>query len=180
MRGRETCQVTPDGVEVPEEARLGPVDGAFRMAMETFNVGRIAMASMALGMTRAAMEDSLAWARDRQQFGKPIFEHQGVQFMLADMARDVTAARLLIHQAARLRDVGRPFAQAASIAKRFTTDMAMLHAPNAVQIHGGYGYSRDLRLERIFRDVKLAQIHEGTNQIQRMIIARGAAAAGTA
>jgi len=172
MRGLATCALSADDVRVPEEARLGAENGAFRAAMSNFDYGRIAMASMALGMAQAAFEDSVLYARERIQFGKPIFEHQAVQFMIADMAKDIAAARLLIHQAARLHDLGLPFAKEAAIAKLFTTDIAMLHATNAVQIHGGNGYSREYRVERIFRDVKLAQIYEGTNQIQRMIIAR--------
>jgi alkylation response protein AidB-like acyl-CoA dehydrogenase len=175
MRGLATCAVTFDDVRVPAEARLGPENAAFRTAMSNFDYGRIAMAAMALGMAQAAFEDSLRYAQERVQFGKPIFEHQAVQFMIADMAKDIAAARLLIHQAARLHDLGLPFAKEAAIAKLFATDKAMLHATNAVQIHGGNGYSRDYRVERIFRDVKLAQIYEGTNQIQRIIIARRAA-----
>lgn len=172
MRGLATCGLVLDDVRVPGEARLGPEDGAFRTAMSNFDYGRIAMASMALGMAQGAFEDSVGYARTRVQFGKPIFEHQAVQFMIADMAKDIAAARLLIHHAARLHDLGLPFAKEAAMAKLFSTDMAMLHATNAVQIHGGNGYSREYRVERIFRDVKLAQIYEGTNQIQRMIIAR--------
>jgi alkylation response protein AidB-like acyl-CoA dehydrogenase len=173
MRGLATCAMMLDDVRVPARNLLGEEGGAFKMAMANFDYGRIAMASMALGMARAAMEDSLAYARQRIQFGKPIFEHQAVQFMLADMAKDVAASRLLIHHAAQKMDLGLPIAQDAAIAKLFTTDMAMLHATNAIQIHGANGYSADYRVERIFRDVKLAQIYEGTNQIQRMIIARG-------
>ncbi len=175
MHGLATCEMTLDDVRVPAQARLGPEHGAFKMAMSNFDFGRIAMASMALGMAQAAFEDSLDWAQQRVQFGKPIFEHQAVQFMIADMAKDIAASRLLIHHAARLHDAGRPFAEAAATAKLFTTDMAMTHATNAVQIHGGYGYSKEFRVERIFRDLKLAQIYEGTNQIQRMIIARSVA-----
>jgi alkylation response protein AidB-like acyl-CoA dehydrogenase len=175
MRGLATCMMTLDNVRVPARALLGEEGGAFKMAMANFDYGRIAMSSMALGMARAAMEDSLAYARQRVQFGKPIFEHQAVQFMLADMAKDVAASRLLIHHAAQKMDLGLPIAQEAATAKLFATDMAMLHATNAIQIHGANGYSGDYRVERIFRDVKLAQIYEGTNQIQRMIIARNMA-----
>ena len=172
MRGLATCGLSLDGVRVPARNLLGPEGGAFKMAMANFDYGRIAMSSMALGMAQAAMEDSLAYAQSRVQFGVPIAEHQAVQFMLADMGRDVAASRLLIHHAAKLMDLGYPIAKEAAIAKLFTTDMAMLHATNAIQIHGGNGYSAEYRVERIFRDVKLAQIYEGTNQIQRMIIAR--------
>ena len=172
MRGLATCQMAMDEVRVLVRDRFGAENDAFRMAMVNFDYGRIAMSSMALGMAQAAFEDSLAYARQRVQFGRPIFEHQAIQFMIADMAKDIEASRLLIHSAARLLDAGRSIAKEAAIAKLFTTDMAMLHATNAIQIHGGNGYSRDYRVERIFRDVKLAQIYEGTNQIQRMIIAR--------
>ena len=172
MRGLATCQVAFDQVRVPARDRFGAENDAFRMAMVNFDYGRIAMASMALGMAQAAFEDSLAYAQQRVQFGRPIFEHQAVQFMIADMAKDIAASRLMIHHAARLLDAGQPIAKEAAMAKLFTTDMAMAHATNAIQIHGGNGYSRDYRVERIFRDVKLAQIYEGTNQIQRIIIAR--------
>ena len=130
------------------------------------------MASMALGMTRAAFEDAQSYARDRKQFGQSIDNFQAIQFMLADMATEMDASRLLIHQGARMHDMGLPFAKQASQAKMFTTDMAMKNVSNALQIHGGAGYSRHFRIERIFRDVKLSQIYEGTNQIQRLIIAR--------
>ncbi|MNP50971.1 Acryloyl-CoA reductase (NADH) [compost metagenome] len=130
------------------------------------------MSSMALGMAQAAMEDAISYAHDRKQFGKPIFEFQAIQFMIADMSKDIAAARLLIHHAAKLYDAGRPIALEAAQAKLFTTDMAQVHISNALQIHGGNGYSREFRVERLFRDVRLSQIYEGTNQIQRMIIAR--------
>jgi alkylation response protein AidB-like acyl-CoA dehydrogenase len=172
MHGLEDCQVIFDNVRVPARARLGEENRAFKMAMRNFNFSRLMMSSMALGMARAAFEDSLAYAKNRRQFGSEIFGFQAVQFMLADMSTDIAAARLLIHHAARLHDAGRGIAKEAAHAKLFTTDMAMKHATNAVQIHGGAGYSKEFRVERIFRDVKLAQIYEGTNQIQRIIIAR--------
>jgi acyl-CoA dehydrogenase len=172
MHGLAECMVSFDEVRVPVTNRIGPEHGAFKMAMENFNFSRLMMSAMALGMAQAAMEDALAYAQDRRQFGKPIFEHQAVQFMIADMAKDIAAARLLIHHAARLYDAGHPIALEAAQAKLFTTDMAQIHISNALQIHGGNGYSREYRVERLFRDVRLSQIYEGTNQIQRMIIAR--------
>ncbi|MBN9673915.1 acyl-CoA dehydrogenase family protein [Roseibium aggregatum] len=172
MHGLAECMITFDDVRVPAGNLIGPEHGAFKMAMENFNFSRLMMSSMALGMAQAAMEDAVAYAQDRKQFGKPIFEHQAVQFMIADMAKDITAARLLIHHAARLYDAGHPIALEAAQAKLFTTDMAQVHISNALQIHGGNGYSREFRVERLFRDVRLSQIYEGTNQIQRMIIAR--------
>lgn len=172
MHGLEDCEMSFENVRIPVGNRLGPENQAFRMAMTNFNVGRLLMASMALGMTRAAFEDAQSYARDRKQFGQSIDNFQAIQFMLADMATEMDASRLLIHQGARLHDMGLPFAKQASQAKMFTTDMAMKNVSNALQIHGGAGYSRHFRIERIFRDVKLSQIYEGTNQIQRLIIAR--------
>lgn len=172
MHGLEDCMLQLDGCRVPARNRIGPEHGAFKMAMGNFNYSRLMMSSMALGMAQAAFEDSVAYAQSRIQFGRPIFEHQAIQFMLADMSRDIAASRLLIHHAAALYDAGHAIAKEAAHAKLFTTDMAMHHATNAIQIHGGNGYSREYRVERIFRDLKLAQIYEGTNQIQRLIIAR--------
>jgi alkylation response protein AidB-like acyl-CoA dehydrogenase len=172
MHGLEDCQVTFENVRVPARNRLGPENRAFKMAMGNFNFSRLMMSSMALGMARAAFEDAYRYAKDRRQFGSEIFEFQAIQFMLADMSMDIDAARLLIHHASRLHDAGRSIAKEAAHAKLFTTDMAMKHVSNALQIHGGAGYSKHYRIERIFRDIKLAQIYEGTNQIQRLIIAR--------
>ncbi|MGQ0664319.1 MAG: acyl-CoA dehydrogenase family protein [Pseudomonadota bacterium] len=172
MHGLETCQIVFADCRVPARERIGPENGAFKMAMVNFNYSRIMMAAMALGMARAGYEDSLHYAKSRIQFGRPIFDYQAVQFMLADMSTDISAARLLIHHAAGLLDAGYPIVREAAEMKLFTTDMAMKHVTNAVQIHGGNGYSQDYRVERLFRDVKLAQIYEGTNQIQRLIIAR--------
>ncbi|WP_395132196.1 acyl-CoA dehydrogenase family protein [Paracoccus broussonetiae] len=172
MHGLAECMIALDDVRVPVTNRIGPENGAFKMAMENFNFSRLMMSSMALGMAQAAMEDAIAYAHDRRQFGKPIFEFQAIQFMIADMAKDIAAARLLIHHAAKLYDAGQPIALEAAQAKLFTTDMAQVHISNALQIHGGNGYSREFRVERLFRDVRLSQIYEGTNQIQRMIIAR--------
>ncbi|WP_407112925.1 acyl-CoA dehydrogenase family protein [Bradyrhizobium sp. LMG 9283] len=172
MHGLGDCQITFSDVRLPSDSVMGPENQAFKMAMSNFNFSRLMMASMALGMAQAAFEDATKYARDRKQFGQSIIGFQAVQFMLADMSTDIAAARLLIHHAARLHDAGEPIAKEAAQAKLFTTDMAMKHVSNALQIHGGNGYSREYRIERIFRDVRLAQIYEGTNQIQRLIIAR--------
>ena len=172
MHGLEDCQLVFQDVPVPRSALLGPENQAFKMAMSNFNFSRLMMSAMALGMAQAAMEDASAYAGSRQQFGAPIGSFQAVQFMLADMSTDIAAARLLIHHAARLHDCGHGIAKEAAQAKLFTTDMAMKHVSNALQIHGGNGYSKAYRIERLFRDVRLAQIYEGTNQIQRLIIAR--------
>jgi alkylation response protein AidB-like acyl-CoA dehydrogenase len=172
MHGLADCQVTFSDVRLPADSLMGPENQAFKMAMSNFNFSRLMMASMALGMTQAAFEDATAYARERKQFGQAIIGFQAVQFMLADMSTDIAASRLLIHHAARLHDAGEPIAKEAAQAKLFSTDMAMKHVSNALQIHGGNGYSREYRIERLFRDVRLAQIYEGTNQIQRLIIAR--------
>lgn len=172
MHGLEDCQIILEDVLVPEDAMIGAENTAFKTAMGNFNFSRLLMSSMALGMAQAAMEDAVAYATTRKQFGGPIMGFQAIQFMVADMSTDIAAARLLIHHAARLYDAGQPYAKEAAHAKLFTTDMAMKHVSNALQIHGGNGYSRDYRIERLFRDVRLAQIYEGTNQIQRVIIAR--------
>ncbi|PZR14583.1 MAG: acyl-CoA dehydrogenase [Azospirillum brasilense] len=172
MHGLEDCQITLDGVRAPADALVGAENGAFEMAMGNFNFSRLMMSAMALGIAQGAFEDAVAYARTRKQFGGPIIGFQAVQFMLADMSTDIAAARMLIHHAARLYDMGQPIAKEAAQAKLFTTDMAMKHVSNALQIHGGNGYSREYRIERLFRDVRLAQIYEGTNQIQRLIIAR--------
>lgn len=172
MHGLEDCQIVLQDVHLPREALIGVENQAFKIAMGNFNFSRLLMSSMALGMAQAAMEDAVAYATTRKQFGGPIMGFQAVQFMVADMSTDIAAARLLVHHAARLYDAGLPYAKEAAHAKLFTTDMAMKHVSNALQIHGGNGYSRAYRVERLFRDVRLAQIFEGTNQIQRVIIAR--------
>lgn len=172
MHGLADCSITLDGVRAPADAVVGPENGAFKMAMANFNFSRLLMSAMALGMAQAAFEDAVAYAKQRKQFGGPIIGHQAVQFMLADMSTEIDAARLLIHHACRLYDAGLPIAKEAAQAKLFTTDMATRNVSNALQIHGGNGYSKAYRVERLYRDVRLAQIYEGTNQIQRMIIAR--------
>ena len=172
MHGLEDCQIVLQDVLVGPEAMIGAENEAFKTAMGNFNFSRLLMSSMALGMAQAAMEDAVAYARQRKQFGAAILSFQAVQFMVADMSTDIAAARLLIHHGARLQDAGHSIAKEGAHAKLFTTDMAMRHVSNALQIHGGNGYSREYRIERIFRDVRLAQIYEGTNQIQRLIIAR--------
>ena len=172
MHGLEDCQIVLQDVHVPRTALIGAENQAFKTAMGNFNFSRLLMSSMALGMAQAAMEDAVAYATTRKQFGEPIMNFQAIQFMVADMSTDIAAARLLIHYASRVFDAGLPYAKEAAHAKLFTTDMAMKHVSNALQVHGGNGYSRDYRIERIFRDVRLAQIYEGTNQIQRLIIAK--------
>ena len=172
MHGLEDCQIVLQDVHVPRTALIGAENKAFKTAMDNFNFSRLLMSAMALGMAQGAMEDAVAYATTRKQFGTPILSFQAIQFMVADMSTEIAASRLLIHHGARLLDAGQPIIKEAAQAKLFTTDMAMRNVSNALQVHGGNGYSRDYRIERLFRDVRLAQIYEGTNQIQRLIISR--------
>lgn len=172
MHGLEDCQVSFDNVRIPATNVIGPENRAFKMAMKNFNFSRLMMSSMAIGMAQGAFEDAASYARTRKQFGTTINSFQGIQFMLADMSTEIAAARLLVHHAARMHDAGVSIAKEAAHAKLFSTDMANRNVTNALQIHGGNGYSREYRIERIFRDVRLSQIYEGTNQIQRIIIAK--------
>jgi alkylation response protein AidB-like acyl-CoA dehydrogenase len=164
--------LTFDDVRLPADALLGTEGRGFHMMMSVLDKGRIGIAALALGILMAALEDSIAQAKQREQFGKPIAEFQAVQWMIADMAKDIQAARLMIAEAARLLDAGGRATLAASMAKCFAADAAVARTADAVQIHGGSGYIRGVRVERLYRDAKITQIYEGTNQIQRMIMAR--------
>ena len=161
-----------DAVRLPADALLGQEGRGFHMMMSVLDKGRIGIAALALGILMAALEDSIAHAKQRVQFGKPIADFQAVQWMIADMAKDAQAARLMIMEAARLLDGGGSATLAASMAKCFASDAAVARTADAVQIHGGSGYIRGVRVERLYRDAKITQIYEGTNQIQRMIMAR--------
>jgi alkylation response protein AidB-like acyl-CoA dehydrogenase len=173
MRGIGTAGIVLDGTEVPADAVLGTEGRGFTQCMRSFTNGRIVIAGLALGLAVRSLDESLRYAQEREAFGREIGKFQAVQQMLADMAVDVHAARLAIHHAARLKDLGLPFAQEASIAKLLASDVAVRSTSNAVQIHGGYGYTKESTVERLYRDAKLTQIYEGTNQIQRVIISRG-------
>jgi butyryl-CoA dehydrogenase len=172
LRASDTAEFVLDECRVPVECRLGPEGGGFKIAMSTLDGGRIGIAAQAVGIARAALEASVAYARERKAFGVPIGQHQMLQWMLADMATQIDAARLLVWRAATLKAQGRPYGTAASMAKLFASEMAMKVATDAVQIHGGYGYIKDYPVERFFRDAKITQIYEGTSQIQRLLIAR--------
>jgi alkylation response protein AidB-like acyl-CoA dehydrogenase len=161
-----------DGVKLGPEALLGPAGRGFHMMMSVLDKGRIGIAALAVGILQAALECSVAYAKERRQFGKPIAAFQGVQWMIADMAKDAHAARLMVHAAAARFDAGEKATLECSMAKCFASDAAVLHSANAVQIHGGSGYIRGVEVERLMRDAKITQIYEGTNQIQRMIMAR--------
>jgi alkylation response protein AidB-like acyl-CoA dehydrogenase len=161
-----------DGVGLPEDARLGPEGRGFHMMMSVLDKGRIGIAALAVGIARAGLEAALPYALERRQFDRPIADNQGLQWMLADMAKDIQAARLLTWDAAMKLDRGEPATMACSMAKLAAGDMAVAQTANAVQIFGGSGYIRGFEVERLYRDAKICQIYEGTQQIQRTIIAR--------
>ncbi|HET7826869.1 MAG TPA: acyl-CoA dehydrogenase family protein [Anaeromyxobacter sp.] len=172
QRASETVMLHLDGVRVPARNRIGAEGEGFAIAMSTLDHSRPLTAIFAVGLARAALEHALAYARDRRQFGKPIADLQAIQFMLADMASEVEAARLLAWKAAWLLDAGERNTLVSSHAKRFAADMAMKVTTDAVQIFGGYGYTKDYPVEKLMRDAKLLQIYEGTSQVQRVVIAR--------
>jgi alkylation response protein AidB-like acyl-CoA dehydrogenase len=172
ITGSATCDVILADVRVPRANRLGDEGMGFRITMETLDAGRIGIAAQAVGIARAALEDATAYATQRRQFGQPIGEFQAIQMMLADMAAQVDAARLLFLRAAHLRSRGLACARESAIAKFFAGDIAMRVATDAVQVFGGYGYLKDFPVERHLRDAKITQIYEGTNQIQRVVVAR--------
>ncbi len=171
-RSSDTVELTLEGVRVPDAQRLGAVDQGFLDTMRILDTGRVSIGAMALGLGRGALEMALKYAKDRPAFGKPIADHQAIQFMLADARKDLDAAELLIHRAAWLADQGRPFTAEASIAKLFASEVATRVCNDALQIHGGYGYTREFDVERHLRDAKLCEIGEGTSQVQRLVIAK--------
>jgi len=172
LHGSDTCALAFDGMRVPVENRLGGEGDGYRIALANLEGGRIGIAAQAVGMARAALEAATAYAKERQSFGKPIIEHQAVGFSLADMATQIEAARQLVLHAASLRDAGRPCLTEASMAKLFASEMAEKVCSAAIQVHGGYGYLADYPVERIYRDVRICQIYEGTSEVQRLVIAR--------
>jgi acyl-CoA dehydrogenase len=172
QRASNTVSLTFEGVRVPVANRIGEEGEGFRIAMETLDNSRPTTAAFAVGIARAALEHSLEYSSQRQTFGKPIREHQGIQFMLADMAMNIQAARLLTHQGAWLLDNGQKNTLVSSYAKAFAADMAMKVTTDAVQVYGGYGYIKEYPVEKLMRDAKLIQVYEGTSQVQRIVIAR--------
>ncbi|WP_406205994.1 acyl-CoA dehydrogenase family protein [Streptomyces sp. NBC_01017] len=172
MKGSPTAQVHFDGVRVGDERRIGDEGQGFAIALSALDSGRLGIAACAIGVAQAALDEAVTYATERRQFGKPIADFQGLRFMIADMATQIEAGRALYLAAARLRDAGRPFAKLAAMAKLHCTDTAMNVTTDAVQILGGYGYTADFPAERFMREAKVLQIVEGTNQIQRMVIAR--------
>ena len=172
MKGSPTAQVHFDGVRVGDDRRIGEEGQGFGIALSALDSGRLGIAACAIGVAQAALDEAVGYATGRRQFGHPIADFQGLRFMIADMAAQIEAGRALYLAAARLRDAGKPFAKQAAMAKLHCTDTAMKVTTDAVQILGGYGYTADFPAERYMREAKVLQIVEGTNQIQRMVIAR--------
>ncbi len=172
IRASDTCSIMYQDVVVPKKNRIAEEGFGFKFAMQTLDGGRIGIAAQALGIAAGAYERALVYSKERKAFGKPISAHQAIAFKLADMATEIEAARMLVYRAAWLKDQGLPYSAAAAMAKMFASDVAMRHTVEAVQIHGGYGYVREYHVERLMRDAKITQIYEGTNEIQRLVIAR--------
>lgn len=172
LHGSKTVQLTFEQMRVPEENLLGEEGEGFKIAMANLDVGRIGIAAQSLGIAEAAMNESVRYANERIQFGKPIAANQGVSFKLADMGTAVEAARLLVYRAAHLRSLGKPCRTEASMAKLFASKTAVEVTTEAIQVFGGYGYTEDYPVERYFRDAKVTEIYEGTSEIQRMVISR--------
>ena len=176
QRASDTAQIVFEDCEVPGENRLGREGEGYRIALANLEAGRIGIAAQSVGMARSALEHTLAYARERKTFGKPLTEHQAISFRLADMATQIEVARQMVWHAASLRDAGSPCLKEASMAKLFASEMAERVCSDAIQIHGGYGYVTDFPVERIYRDVRVCQIYEGTSDIQRLVIGRAIAA----
>jgi len=169
----DTAQIVFEQCRVPAENLIGGVGEGYRIALSGLEGGRIGIAAQSVGMARAAFEAALAYAKERESFGQPLFEHQAVQFRLADMATQLEAARQLVWHAASLKDAGQPCLTEAAMAKLFASEAAERICSAALQVHGGYGYLSDFPVERIYRDVRVCQIYEGTSDIQKILIARG-------
>ena len=171
----DTAQILFENCRIPAQNLIGEEGQGYKIALSGLEGGRIGIGSQAVGMARAAFEAALAYAKERTSFGKPLFEHQAVQFKLADMATQIEAARQLIMHAASMKDAGKPCLKEAAMAKLFASEMAERVCSDALQIHGGYGYVSDFPVERIYRDVRVCQIYEGTSDIQKILIARALA-----
>ena len=172
MRSSDTAELILEDVFVPDENRVGKVDQGFVDTLQILDKGRITIGALSVGLGRGALEESIAYSKERKAFGKPIGDFQALRWMMADMATELDAARLLVHRAAALCDAGRPYTTEASMGKLFASEAACRAAAHGVQIHGGYGFTREFLVERIYRDVKLCTIGEGTSEVQRLVIAR--------
>ncbi len=172
FRASDTAQLIFEGARIPKENLLGKLHHGFIDTLKILDAGRIGMAALTVGIARGCLEEGLKYAKERRAFGHPIANYQAIQWKLADMATEIDAARLLVLQAAYLKDTGRPFTKEAAYGKLFSSEVAMKAATEAVQIHGGYGYIKECPVERYFRDAKFCAIGEGTSEIQRLVIAR--------
>ena len=172
MRSSDTAELVLEDVFVEDWRRIGAVGGAFIDTLKILDKGRITIGALSVGLGRGALEESVAYSKDRKAFGKPIGDFQALRWMMADMATELDAARLLVHRAAVLCDLGKPYGLEAAMGKLFASEACCRAAANGVQIHGGYGFTREFLVERIYRDVKLCTIGEGTSEIQRLVIAR--------
>jgi alkylation response protein AidB-like acyl-CoA dehydrogenase len=172
VKGSPTHAVSYDNLRVPVDYLVGELGGGLRQTLQVLDGGRISIAALSVGLAQAALEESLRYAQERHTFGKPIAAHQAIQWMLADAATEIQAARLMVYHVAWLKSQGRHFSKEAAMAKLFATEMAERVTRNAIQIHGGYGYSREYPVERMYRDARLMTIGEGTSEMQRMVIAR--------
>jgi hypothetical protein len=172
VRSSDTSQLIMEDAEVPAGNLLGELHHGFLDTLRVLDGGRVGIAAMAVGLARGALEESIRYAKERQQFGRPIARFQAIQWKLADMATEIEAARLLTLRAAARKDGGLPVRKEAAMAKLFASEVGMRACTQAIQIHGGYGYLRDFPVERYFRDVKLTEIGEGTSEVQRIVIAR--------
>ena len=172
IRSSDTHTIMYTDVKVPKENRIGEDGFGFKFAMKTLAGGRIGIAAQALGIAQGAYELAVAYAKEREAFGKPIAKHQAIAFKLADMATEIEAARLLVYRAAELKDAGLDYATASSMAKLYASEVAMKHTVEAVQVHGGYGFVKEYHVERLMRDAKITQIYEGTSEVQKIVISR--------
>ena len=172
IRASSTCELLLDDCRVPRENVLGEVGQGYKIAIETLNEGRIGIGAQMVGLAQGALDHALRYAKERKQFGKPIAEFQGVQFQLAEIATEIEAARLMVYNAARLREAGQPFLKEAAMAKYFTAQVAERAASLAIEIFGGYGFTRDYPVEKLYRDAKIGKIYEGTSNMQLQTIAR--------
>jgi alkylation response protein AidB-like acyl-CoA dehydrogenase len=172
MRANPVSSLFFEDCRVPQENLLGKIGDGINIALATLDTGRIGIAAQALGIAQAAFEASVKYSKERQQFKKPIAAFQSIQNMLADMATDIDAARLLVYRVCALKDAGKPFGKEAAMAKLFSSTVSSTVTNKAVQIHGGYGYSKEYDVERYFRDAKVTEIYEGTSEIQRLVISR--------
>ena len=172
MRASETAEMLFQDCRIPDSQRLGGVGDGFVQSLKVLDGGRISIAALSLGIATGAYEAALAYAKEREQFGQPIANFQGISFKLADMATDIEAAKLLTYQAADLKDTGKPVTKESAMAKLFASETAVRVANEAVQIFGGYGYTKDFPVEKFYRDAKLCTIGEGTSEIQKIVISR--------